>query len=1510
LIAGETYKLVEITAPDGYQLSKEEVTFTVKEDGTVTPTPVVMYNTEKGKLVISKKAVSSTDELLGAKLQILDKNNKVVDEWTSGEDTNDEGNAIAHEVSLDDGQYTLIETAAPAGYLIATEIAFEVSGGKAYRMIDGKKTDVGGMITMEDQPIEVTINKTAFGGDGTTVVSGASMKLTAKDADTNLSNIAVEGKILPQEADNILAWTSTGTDTLSALPAGEYTLEETLAPDGYKLPVVSTFTFTVNADGTVTTKESTTTGAFTLDGTTITVADDISKIQIGKKDVSGKQEVAGATLELYSVTKNADEETETFIEKWVSETGKVWTISGLLNGTYILKETGGDFEFDGDTYTVISSELKFTITNGEIASVEGAKSAYQADATEGFYYYNAGDEETGKNMIVVADAVKPEETTTTTETTTSETTTSETTTSETTTSETTTSETTTSETTTSETTTSESTTSETTTSETTTSETTTSETTTSGTTTTIIITVQDVVIAKKDITGKTEVKGAKLQVIDQKSGDEVDSWTSDDSDHTIAGEKFTIGETYVLKETGAPDGYAYAADITFTINEDGTIQVDASNLDDNGTIVMKDDVTRVSITKVELVVSGDGTETKELPGAELELYYVTQNEAGETTETLVDSWTSTNEAHEINGELIAGGTYKLVETQAPNGYQIAEAVTFTVNMDGTVKNVIMTDAAEGQIVISKQSINGTEELAGATLKITNSKGQTIKTWVSKETAEIVQLDAGEYTLTEETAPNGYVVAESIQFTVDKNGKVTVNGTDAGGIIIMKDDTTKVSISKTDITGDKEVPGAKLEITDKEGNVVEEWTSTTEKHLIEGKLTAGETYTLKETGAPDGYAYAEEIQFTIDESGKVVADASNLDENGMIVMKDDVTKVSISKQDITGDKEVPGATLQILDKNGEVVEEWTSTDQPHEIEGKLNAGETYTLKETNAPNGYAYAEDVTFTVNEDNSVTEVVMKDDVTKVSISKKTLTGSEELAGAELEVLDKDGKTVDSWTSTDKPHEINGTLIAGETYTLVEITAPDGYQVAEAVTFTVNKDGTVTEVTMRDAAEGEIAISKQSINGTEELEGATLKITDATGKTIEEWVSGQTAKVVQLEAGEYTLTEETAPDGYVVAESITFIVDKTGKVTVNGKDVGGIITMKDNTTKVSISKQNITGSKEVAGATLQILDKNGEVVEEWVSTTDVHLIEGKLIAGETYTLKETNAPNGYAYAEEISFTVGTDGKTQMVVMQDETTKVSISKQDMTTGEELAGAELALYDADNQLIASWTSTEQPHYIEGELIAGATYRLVETTAPDGYLVAESIDFVMEDSRIYVYVNEDGIVRKKEVSDLLVVMVDQYAPVTTTETEETTTTETETTTTTTETVTETDETTTTTTKRDAGNDTLTTTTTTTTETETETETTTTTTETETETTTTTTDTSSTTSSSGSSTQPATTTSKTTTTKKSSSSSSSGSSSGGSTGTTPKTGDRALPIFITGGAAFLLAAASKPKRKNKKV
>ena len=497
------------------------------------------------------------------------------------------------------------------------------------------------------------------------------------------------------------------------------------------------------------------------------------------------------------------------------------------------------------------------------------------------------------------------------------------------------------------------------------------------------------------------------------------------------------------------------------------------------------------------------------------------------------------------------------------------------------------------------------------------------------------------------------------------------------------------------------------------------------------LYADTTYTLHEENAPDGYAYAEDITFTIDKTGKVTVNGEDV--NGQVVMKDDVTKVTISKQSVTGSEEVPGATLQILDKNGKVVEEWISTDQPHTVQEKLTAGETYILKETNAPDGYGYAEEISFTVEKSSKITvngedvngQIVKKDDVTKVSISKKTLTGSDELAGAELKLYEVTenalGETteteVDAWTSGTEAHVINGKLTAGGKYKLVEVTAPDGYQVAEAVTFTVNKDGSLTEVVMRDAAEGEIAISKQAINGTDELEGASLKITDAAGKTVAEWVSEKTPKLVQLDAGTYTLTEETAPDGYVLAESMTFTVDKNGKVTVkneNGEDVdaGGIIVMKDNTTKVSISKQDITGDKEIPGAKLQVKDETGKVIEEWTSTDKPHEINEKLVAGKTYTLHEEGAPDGYTYAEDVEFTVDEKGEVTTVVMKDAATEVSISKQDITGTTEVEGATLSILDENGEQVAKWISTKNAYVLKGVLTADTTYTLHEENAPDG------------------------------------------------------------------------------------------------------------------------------------------------------------------------------------------------------
>ncbi|MDE7122408.1 MAG: Cna B domain protein, partial [Oscillospiraceae bacterium] len=183
----------------------------------------------------------------------------------------------------------------------------------------------------------------------------------------------------------------------------------------------------------------------------------------------------------------------------------------------------------------------------------------------------------------------------------------------------------------------------------------------------------------------------------------------------------------------------------------------------------------------------------------------------------------------------------------------------------------------------------------------------------------------------------------------------------------------------------------------------------------------------------------------------------------VIMKDDTTKVKISKIDITNDEELPGASLVIIDEDENIIDEWISDEEPHFIEDKLTAGKTYILRETIAPDGYVLATDVEFTVNKDGTVTEVIMKDDTTKVKISKQDITTGKELPGAKLQVIDEDKNVMDEWISGEKPHFIEGKLTAGKTYILREITAPDGYEIANDVEFTVSEDGSVTEVVMKD---------------------------------------------------------------------------------------------------------------------------------------------------------------------------------------------------------------------------------------------------------------------------------------------------------------------------------------------------------------------------------------------------------------------------------------------------------------
>lgn len=262
-------------------------------------------------------------------------------------------------------------------------------------------------------------------------------------------------------------------------------------------------------------------------------------------------------------------------------------------------------------------------------------------------------------------------------------------------------------------------------------------------------------------------------------------------------------------------------------------------------------------------------------------------------------------------------------------------------------------------------------------------------WYGQSDRLDASTNSGNYFIRELHAPLGYYLNDAemdVTFTYD------------GEVLQVLDTTcankpTEMWVSKRDLTNDEELPGATLTVKDAKDNIVDTWVSTDTPHRVTG-LHFDEEYTLMEQRPADGYAVADDIVFRLER--KADADGHELDEadvyylkdkkklwiipweewelldDATVIMRDDITRVQISKVDIATGKELPGAELVIKDKDGNTVAQWVSEDKPHYIE-KLPAGE-YTLTEITAPNGYQLAESIAFTVLPTGELQTVVMKD--------------------------------------------------------------------------------------------------------------------------------------------------------------------------------------------------------------------------------------------------------------------------------------------------------------------------------------------------------------------------------------------------------------------------------------------------------------------------------------------------------------------------------------------------------
>ncbi len=426
------------------------------------------------------------------------------------------------------------------------------------------------------------------------------------------------------------------------------------------------------------------------------------------------------------------------------------------------------------------------------------------------------------------------------------------------------------------------------------------------------------------------------------------------------------------------------------------------------------------------------------------------------------------------------------------------------------------------IEVSKTDITGEKELVGAKLTVTDENNEVIDSWVSTEkTHKIEGLVVGkEYTLKEETAPNGFVVATGIKFRVENTTEIQK--------VTMIDKV--VTMTKQDIGGN-EVEGAELQVIDEDNNIVDEWTSTKEPHRI-NNLVEGKTYTLIEQYAPDGFVISNEIKFTV----------TTDKETQEVKMIDKV--VEISKQDVSGN-ELEGATLVVTNtKTKNIVDKWVSGKEPHKVNGLIE-NEEYILHEEIVVNGYVKATDVKFTVTSDKETQKVIMIDKI--LEVVKTDLVTGEEIEGAELKVIDEDGNIIDEWTSTKEPHRVVG-LEENKKYKLVEITAPYGYEITEAIEFTVSEDKETQRVEMKDMPIlQDIKLVKTDSNTKEVIKDKfTFGIYENAEctKLIKEVKSDKengTVLFEDLRYGTYYIKEIAAPKGYVLS-------DKVIKVEMNDK--------------------------------------------------------------------------------------------------------------------------------------------------------------------------------------------------------------------------------------------------------------------------------------------------------------------------------------------------------------------------
>lgn len=907
------------------------------------------------------------------------------------------------------------------------------------------------------------------------------------------------------------------------------------------------------------------------------------------------------------------------------------------------------------------------------------------------------------------------------------------------------------------------------------------------------------------------------------------SYFTDENGYLILPESLKCGN-YRIEEVSAPDGYtqntqyveikvdkntAYQMD---SVSGDAIITVTYENHPVKGKLVIHKSGETLKSFKKDFVY-----EETSLEGAEFEIYaaediFTPDHQVDEqgnrhviyAKDTLVKTVTTDKNGEAVIKDLPLG-KYRVKETKTPAGFVLnpdSQEVSFIYKDQNTPeieeKLEFSNERQKVELSVEKQDAETGKALKGATFGLYNKEAissgdkvivkadtllQEITSNEKGKAAFTLDLPLGRYYVKELQAPAGYVSSDEIlEFDA------TYQGQDVKTIklkSVKKNQPTTVEVTKADITTGTELDGASMSVLDKDGNVIDSWTSVKDSPHVIKRLQVGKTYILREELAPYGYLRATDVEFTISDTAEVqkVKMEDEVPVARLLVNKKGEFLDSVSLLDnakgmiehlfnyVTGN--LTDVTFNVYAAEAIRAADGVSADYyaADELVGSITTDGNGIAQMDNLPLGrYYIVEKETshgYVLDNEPRYVDLTYRDQDTplvtysadwqnarqrvQVEVLKKEKDSDKVLSGAIFglyaadDIVSSKGKvllakdTLIELKTTDEDGKIQfvADLPVDSRYYIKELAAPDGYLTdQEPQEFTFEYQGSGTSVaeyafTFEDE-QTTVELSKADLTDKKELPGASLKVTDEDGNTVDEWVSKEEAHIIKglIVGKKYKMTETKPADGYVTAESIEFTVENTKEVQKHQ--------MLDDVTKVEISKKDIADSSEVPGAKLIILDKDGKKVESWTSTDKPHMVE-KLPVGK-YTLREEQAPDGYLIAEDVKFTVKDTGKVQKVKMKDAHPygKLVIKKTDSTSKAALPGAEFELREKENgkvveKLVTDKTGTATSGkipiatYKNGKVEKTVEYILVETKAPNGYELSnkkEEIRFEYKDGKTKV------------------------------------------------------------------------------------------------------------------------------------------------------------------------------------